>query len=282
VISDFFIERPLFATVVSAFIVIAGLAAFRVLPVSLYPDILPPQVEVTTAYPGASADVVAETVAAPLEQQINGVEDMLYVRSASSAQRRAVARGHVRGRHGPRPRRHQRAEPRAGGAAAAAGGSAPPGRHGAQDLAEHPAGRDARVAERPYDDLFVSNYALVNVVDELRRIPGVGAVDVFGAREYSMRVWLRPDRLAELGLTPPTSPPRSASRTRSSRRAARRRAHPQPRRDHAERDDAGPLSDPEQFENDRAEDRAGRCRSSGCATSARVEGLAATTCCGQA
>src|SRR5690606_735274 len=85
VISAYFIDRPLFATVVSAFIVIAGLAAFQSLPVAMYPDITPPQVSVTTVYPGASADVVAETVAAPLEQALNGVENMLYLRSASSA-----------------------------------------------------------------------------------------------------------------------------------------------------------------------------------------------------
>jgi multidrug efflux pump len=80
VISSYFIDRPLFATVVSAFIVIAGLAAFRALPVAMYPDVTPPQVAVTTVYPGASADVVAETVATPLEQALNGVENMLYLR----------------------------------------------------------------------------------------------------------------------------------------------------------------------------------------------------------
>ena len=84
-ISNFFIDRPLFAMVVSAFIVIAGLAAFRALPISMYPDIAPPTVDVTTAYPGASADVIAETVATPLEQALNGVEGMLYMRSANSS-----------------------------------------------------------------------------------------------------------------------------------------------------------------------------------------------------
>ena len=84
-ISSFFIDRPLFATVVSAFIVIAGLAAFRELPVAMYPNIAPPQIAVTTVYPGASAEVIAETVAAPLEQALNGVENMLYMRSGSSS-----------------------------------------------------------------------------------------------------------------------------------------------------------------------------------------------------
>src|SRR5688572_11391155 len=83
--SRFFIDRPLFAMVVSAFIVIAGLAAFKALPVSMYPEITPPAVAVTTAYPGASADVIAETVATPLEQALNGVEGMLYIRSASAS-----------------------------------------------------------------------------------------------------------------------------------------------------------------------------------------------------
>ena len=84
-ISNFFIDRPLFATVVSAFIVIAGLAAFRELPVAMYPNIAPPQISVTTVYPGASAEVIAETVAAPLEQALNGVEDMLYMLSGNSS-----------------------------------------------------------------------------------------------------------------------------------------------------------------------------------------------------
>src|SRR5215813_3695944 len=84
-LSNFFIDRPLFATVVSAFIVIAGLAAFHSLPVAMYPDIAPPTVAVSTVYPGASADVIAETVATPLEQALNGVEGMLYLRSASSS-----------------------------------------------------------------------------------------------------------------------------------------------------------------------------------------------------
>jgi HAE1 family hydrophobic/amphiphilic exporter-1/multidrug efflux pump len=203
VISGFFIDRPLFATVVSAFIVIAGLAAFRVLPVSLYPNILPPQVEVTTAYPGASADVVAETVAAPLEQQINGVEDMLFVRSASASS--GTLSLAVTFAVGTDPdlavinvqNRVQAALPLL---------PEDVRRQGVVVRKTSPSILQVVTLQSPngtLDDLFVSNYALVNVVDELRRIPGVGAADVFGAREYSIRIWLRPDRLAELGLTPP-------------------------------------------------------------------------------
>ena len=130
-ISNFFIDRPLFATVVSAFIVIAGLAAFRELPVAMYPNIAPPQISVTTVYPGASAEVIAETVAAPLEQALNGVEDMLYMLLGQLVDGElAHDRDDVRGGHGSRHRAHQRAEPRAERDPAAARGGAAARRHG--------------------------------------------------------------------------------------------------------------------------------------------------------
>ncbi|MGH8285099.1 MAG: efflux RND transporter permease subunit, partial [Steroidobacteraceae bacterium] len=201
-ISNFFIDRPLFATVVSAFIVIAGLSAFRALPISLYPNILPPQVEVTTAYPGASSDIVAATVAAPLEQAINGVENMLYMRSASStAGTMSLA---VTFAVGSDPdlavinvqNRVQAALPVLPEEVR---------RQGVTVSKTSPSFLLVVTMDAPdgrYDALFVSNYALVNVLDELRRIPGVGSAQAFGAREYSIRIWLQPDKLAELGLTP--------------------------------------------------------------------------------
>jgi HAE1 family hydrophobic/amphiphilic exporter-1/multidrug efflux pump len=202
VLSNYFIDRPLFATVVSAFIVIAGLAAFRSLPIAMYPDVSPPQVSVTTVYPGASADVIAETVATPLEQALNGVENMLYVRSASSASGSLeVALTFAVGTDTDTSvinvqNRVQSAlqllpeEVR---------------RQGVTVAKSLPSFLQILTLDSPdgrYGELFVSNYATVNVLDEIRRLKGVGNVQVFGARDFSIRVWLQPDRLAELGLTP--------------------------------------------------------------------------------
>jgi HAE1 family hydrophobic/amphiphilic exporter-1/multidrug efflux pump len=201
-ISNFFIDRPLFAMVVSAFIVIAGLAAFQSLPISMYPDITPPTVAVSTAYPGASADVIAETVATPLEQSLNGVEGMLYVRSTSSSS--GALQINITFAVGTNPdlavinvqNRVQTALPLLPEEVR---------RQGVTVAKSLPSFLQVVTIESPdgrYDDLFVSNYATTNVIDDLRRIPGVGDIQVFGARDYSIRIWLKPDRLSELGLTP--------------------------------------------------------------------------------
>src|SRR5262245_4401574 len=201
-LSNFFIDRPLFAMVVSAFIVIAGLAAFRSLPISMYPNIAPPTVAVSTAYPGASADVIAETVATPLEQALNGVEGMLYVRSASSSS--GALQISVTFAVGTDPdiavinvqNRVQSALPLLPEEVRRQGVTV------AKSLPNFLQVVTLDVPDGRYDQLFTSNYATVNVLDELRRIPGVGDLQVFGAREYSIRIWLKPDRLAEFGLTP--------------------------------------------------------------------------------
>src|SRR5689334_8540044 len=198
----FFIDRPIFAFVISAFILIAGLFAFHNLPVSLYPDILPPTVQVTAIYPGASADVLAETVAAPLEQSVNGVEDMLYSHSASgsSGLMNLTATFAV----GTDPdlavinvnNRVQAALPLLPEEVR---------RQGVKVEKFSPTILLVIGIESPdhsRDPLFVSNYTLVNVVDEIRRIPGVAVAQMFGNKDYAIRIWLQPDRLAQLGLTP--------------------------------------------------------------------------------
>ena len=200
--SRFFIDRPIFAAVLSIFIVLAGLAAMRVLPIAQYPEISPPVVTVTAIYPGASAPVLESTVAAPLENAINGVEDMLYMNSTSSAN--GMVQIQVTFNIGTDidkatlnvNNRAKQVEPRLPlevrrqGVTVEKGSSAflqviafysPDGRH---------------------DDIFISNYVTLNVLDEIKRVPGTTLVQIFGAKDYAMRIWLRPDRLAQLKLAP--------------------------------------------------------------------------------
>jgi multidrug efflux pump len=202
VISRFFIDRPVFAAVVSIVITLAGLVALRALPISQYPQIVPPEVVVSANYPGATAETIAETVAAPLEQQINGVENMLYMRSTSTGS--GTLSLTVTFAIGTNPdqaainvsNRVQRAQAllpaevtrqgvtvnkRSTSILQVLAMSSPGGRH---------------------DTIFISNYALLNVIDDLRRTPGVGDASLFGASDYSMRIWLRPDKVAQYNLTP--------------------------------------------------------------------------------
>ena len=201
-ISKFFIDRPIFSTVLSIVIVLAGLVAMRALPVAQYPEIVPPQVVVSATYPGASAETIAETVAAPLEQQINGVEDMIYMQSTSTGAGTLTLSVYFRIGTDPDQatinvnNRVQRALPlipeevrRQGVIVSKRSTSI------LQVLTmSSPDGR--------YDTIFISNYALLNVIDELRRTPGVGDASLFGASDYSMRIWLRPDQVAKYNLTP--------------------------------------------------------------------------------
>ena len=201
-ISSYFIDRPIFASVISAFIVIAGLAALRVLPVAQYPDILPPEVEVRAFYPGANAETVAQTVAAPLDQAINGVDGMLYLRSASASN--GALNQTVTFAVGTDP---DLAAINVNNRVQSALATLPEEvrRQGVQVSKRSTSFLKiiALDSEDPrFDAVFISNYALFNIVDELRRIPGVGAVEIFSSKDYSIRVWLRPDVLAKLGLTP--------------------------------------------------------------------------------
>jgi len=199
--SKFFINRPIFATVLSLIIVLAGLAALRVLPISRYPEISPPVVNVTAVYPGASAEVVERTVAAPIEEQINGVEHMLYMNSVSSADGRVSidvtfevgtdldiaavnVNNRVRQADAKLPQEVRR-----------------------QGVTVTKSSSNFLVVaalyspDNRYDALFLSNYATQNVLDALKRVPGTTNIQIFGAKDYAMRIWMRPDRMAQLGVT---------------------------------------------------------------------------------
>ena len=191
-ISRFFIERPVFATVLSIAITLAGLVAIRALPIAQYPNILPPEVVVSARYSGASAQVIAESIAAPLEQQINGAENMIYLRSTSADS--GTMQLSVSFAIGTDPdqatidvnNRVQAALPNLPAEVRQQGVLVK--KRSTSILAvvtlASPDGR--------YDPVFISNYALLNIIDELKRTPGVGAAALFGATDYSMRIWLQP------------------------------------------------------------------------------------------
>ncbi|MBU6436426.1 MAG: efflux RND transporter permease subunit, partial [Betaproteobacteria bacterium] len=200
--SRFFIDRPIFAAVLSIFIALSGLAAMRVLPIAQYPEIAPPVVTVTAVYPGASAQVVEQTVAAPLENAINGVEKMLYMGSTSTSQ--GVVTIQVTFEIGTNVdqaaqlvnNRVKQADSRLPQEVRRQGVTVEKGSSSfLQVLAFYsPDGR--------YDDLYTSNYVTMNVLDALKRVPGTTNVQIFGAKDYAMRIWVKPDRLAQLKLTP--------------------------------------------------------------------------------
>ena len=197
----FFVDRPVFAAVISIVIVLAGLLAMRVLPIAQYPELTPPQVVVSATYPGASAEVLTQTVAAPLEEQINGVEDMLYMQSVNSSsgsmqltvtfatgtdadQATINVNNRVQRAVSALPTEVQRL-------------GVTVNKQSSSILAVV-----ALASDNPqYDSVYLANYALLNVIDELKRIPGVGQANLFSRENYAMRVWLRPDKLAQFGLT---------------------------------------------------------------------------------
>jgi HAE1 family hydrophobic/amphiphilic exporter-1/multidrug efflux pump len=199
--SRFFIDRPIFAAVLSIFIVIAGLAAMRTLPIAQYPEIAPPVVTVTANYPGASAGVIEQTVAAPLENQINGVEHMIYMSSTSTSNGQVqihvtfdigtdIDRATVNINN-----RVRQVEPRLPADVRRLGVTV-----------EKSSSSFLLVAafyspESRYDDLYISNYVTLNVLDVVKRIPGTTNVQIFGAKDYAMRIWVKPDRLTQLKLT---------------------------------------------------------------------------------
>ncbi|WP_303785205.1 efflux RND transporter permease subunit [Azovibrio restrictus] len=216
--SRFFINRPIFASVISIIIVIAGLVASRVLPIAQYPEIAPPTVLITASYPGASAETLAKTVAAPIEEQLNGVEGLSYFNSSASANGTVsitatfevgtnvdIASVNVNNRvKAAEPRLPE--EVRRNGVIV---------QKRSNDILQIVA---LRSDAGRYNSLFLSNYASINLVDELKRLKGVGDVTIFGAQDYSMRVWLKPDRMAQLGIT--TSDIANAIRVQNAQNAA--------------------------------------------------------------
>src|SRR6478672_5681817 len=198
---NFFISRPIFASAIAVIMVLAGTICYFLLPVSQLPDVTPPQVVVSAIYPGASAQVVADTVTTPLEQQINGVEGMTYMSSSSSNDGSSnititfdvgyplsIAAVDVQNRVSQ----------------AASSLPAIVNQSGVTIKKQNPNFVlivNLTSPDGSIDPVALSNYAYLQIVDPLKRLEGVGDVQIFGERRYSMRLWLDPDKLANLGLT---------------------------------------------------------------------------------
>jgi len=197
--SRFFIGRPVFASVLAIVITLAGVVALRALPVAQYPNITPPTVTVTATWPGASAETMARTVAAPIEEQLSGIENLLYFNSSSAAGQTTVTLTFEVGSDTDRAtfevnNRVQIAAPRLPEEARRNGINV---QRRSSDILMVAALTSTTPEHTP---LFLANYATVNVADELRRLPGVGDVTLFGAPR-AMRIWLEPERMAQLGVT---------------------------------------------------------------------------------
>ncbi len=201
--ANFFIDRPILSSVISIFIFLAGLTSMFMLPIEQFPNIVPPQINVQTAYPGASADIVARSVAAPLEQQINGVENMIYMYSSCSSTGNYNLNiffdigSNIENALIDVQNQANIAMPLLPDQVQ---------KGGVTILKQTPAILLLAAIQSPdnrYDEIFLSNYATVNIVDELQRTPGVSNVTIINDRTYAMRIWLDPALLVKYGLTAP-------------------------------------------------------------------------------
>src|SRR4051812_18918104 len=200
-ISRFFIDRPIFASVLSIVVTLAGGIALFTLPVAQYPEIAPPTVEVSAYYPGANSKVVADTVAAPIEQQVNGVENMMYMSSQCTNDGNytlTITFNHDVDLNMAQvlvQNRVSLAEPILPDLVK---------RRGVSVKKKSPSILmivNLYSPDRSRDNLYLSNYATIQLKDELARLPGVGDITYLGQRDYSMRVWLDPEKMSFLNLT---------------------------------------------------------------------------------